>query len=627
MRLPSRERLVLTAVVFALAAVLLALALLQYRWSREVSAAASARMQANLQLSMVAFRQDLYRELAAVCGVFQTTSEMSSVRSAERFEEWSRTATHPQLVSNVFIWEGAGSRRAQLLHLDPARHRLEASSWPDRFLPLRDRLQAISSDLALTSTEARDGRRLFGPGPADLFPLGRPPIFAWSVDQTIPALFHPVFHHSGENGAGESNPAVDWVVIELSRNVLRRTVFPELTQRHFGTGQNPTYEVAVIGGAGDVLYSSSSAFGHDDTVDAALNIFGPPIGHIPEMLPRKSGRRPGPEQRWGFLEPAGFSGPLRFEAIHYSSEDPDWQLIVRHPKGSLEAAVAALDRRNLLISFGVLLVLAATMAMIIVVSQRAHRLARLQMDFVATVSHELRTPLAVISSAADNIADGVVDNKQQVVRYGGVIRHQARQLIQLVEQILLFAAARENRQQFSARLLHVPELLDAALGNTAGLIQAAGFTVEKHIEDNLPPVTGDPSALSQCLQNLITNAIKYGGEERWMGVRAERADGPRGPEVQISVDDRGFGIERAELGHIFEPFYRSPSAATAQIHGTGLGLALAKSIAEAMGGHLTAESEPGRGSSFTLHLPCAEQPLIPTEEPVGSQVGGRSGPA
>src|SRR6476659_9201485 len=112
-----------------------------------------------------------------------------------------------------------------------------------------------------------------------------------------------------------------------------------------------------------------------------------------------------------------------------------------------------------------------------------------------------------------------------------------------------------------------------------------------------------------------------------MGERAERAEGPRGPEVHISVADRGFGIERAELGHIFEPFYRSPSVATAQIHGTGLGLALAKSIAEAMGGHLTAESEPGRGSSFTLHPPCAEQPLIPTEEPVASQLGGRSGPA
>jgi two-component system, OmpR family, sensor histidine kinase SenX3 len=626
MRLPSRERLVLTGVVCALAAVLMALALLQYRWSREVSAAASARMQANLQLSMVAFRQDLYRELAAVCGVFQTTSEMGSAKSAERFEEWSRTATHPRLVANVFIWEGAASKRAQLLWLDPARHRLEEDSWPDSFLPLRERLQAISADLPLSSSEGGDHRGLLGPRPPDLFRSGRPPIFAWNVDQTIPALFHPVIHHSGDAAGGP--PAVDWIIIELSRSVLRSTIFPELAQRHFGTRQEPTYEIAVIGGAGDVLYSSNPGFGHDDTVDATLNIFGPPIGRIPEMLPRKVGRRPGSDQRWGFLEPgdSNFSGPLRFEAIHYSSEDPDWQLIVRHPKGSLEAAVSALHRRNLMISFGVLLVLAATMAMIIVVSQRAHRLARLQMDFVATVSHELRTPLAVISSAADNIADGVVDNKQQAVRYGGVIRHQARQLIQLVEQILLFAAARENRHQFSARVLPVPELLDAALGNTSGLIEAAGFTIEKRIDDKLPHVTGDLSALSQCLQNLITNAIKYGGHEKWIGIRAVLADGLRGQEVQISVQDRGIGIHRSELAHIFEPFYRSPSVATAQIHGTGLGLALAKSIAEAMGGRLTAESEPGRGSSFTLHLPCAEQSWAPTEEPA-SQVGARGGPA
>jgi signal transduction histidine kinase len=76
--------------------------------------------------------------------------------------------------------------------------------------------------------------------------------------------------------------------------------------------------------------------------------------------------------------------------------------------------------------------------------------------------------------------------------------------------------------------------------------------------------------------------------------------------VQISVSDRGIGIDSADLPHIFEPFYRSSSVAAAQIHGTGLGLPLAKSIAEAMHGELTVKSAPGKGSTFTLHLPCAD---------------------
>jgi signal transduction histidine kinase len=129
---------------------------------------------------------------------------------------------------------------------------------------------------------------------------------------------------------------------------------------------------------------------------------------------------------------------------------------------------------------------------------------------------------------------------------------------------------------------------------------------------------GDLAALSQVLQNLITNAIKYGGRGRWIGIRAHLA--PRSREVQISVVDHGIGISRSDLAHIFEPFYRSPSVAAAQIHGTGLGLALAKSIAEAMGGRLSATSEPGEGSSFTLHLPCAGQLTEATEEAAGSDI-------
>jgi len=274
------------------------------------------------------------------------------------------------------------------------------------------------------------------------------------------------------------------------------------------------------------------------------------------------------------------------------------------------AFAAELRRRDLTISFGVLFLLVLSMAMLVITSYRAQRLAKLQMDFVTTVSHELRTPLAVISTAADNISHGVVQGKQQLVQYGSVIGNQARQLSGLVEQILLFAATREGRQRYSPRLLQVREIIDAALANTGGPIRTAEFTVEQEIEPNLPPVIGDLAALAQCLQNLITNALKYGGEQRWFGIRArlkEDATGSR--EIEISVTDRGMGIEAADLPHIFEPFYRSSSVTAAQIHGMGLGLPLAKSIAEAMQGRLTVASFPRKGSTFTLHLPCAENAL------------------
>jgi len=132
--------------------------------------------------------------------------------------------------------------------------------------------------------------------------------------------------------------------------------------------------------------------------------------------------------------------------------------------------------------------------------------------------------------------------------------------------------------------------------------------VEQQIEPNLPRIVGDLPALSQCVQNLITNALKYGSEQKWIGIQARLTEhGLSGKEVQISVSDRGIGIAPEELRHIFEPFYRSPSVTAAQIHGTGLGLPLAKSIMEAMKGQVTVKSTPGRGSTFTLHLPSVEQ--------------------
>jgi signal transduction histidine kinase len=243
----------------------------------------------------------------------------------------------------------------------------------------------------------------------------------------------------------------------------------------------------------------------------------------------------------------------------------------------------------------------------------AVQFAKLQMEFVASISHELRTPLAVIRSAAENIADGVVEGKEQLARYGSVIRNQSRQITDLVNEILLFAATRNKKNRYTLRPLQVSEIIALAMENTAELVREAGFVVEQQVEPDLPRIVGDLSALSHCLQNLIGNAIKYSGQTRWICIRAlldeGRSTGNR--EIQISVQDRGLGIDKSDLPHIFEPFYRSPAVSAAQIHGTGLGLLLAKSIAEAMNGKLTVESKLGTGSTFTLHLPVATQEQAP----------------
>jgi len=305
-------------------------------------------------------------------------------------------------------------------------------------------------------------------------------------------------------------------------------------------------------------------------------------------------------------------GVPRFDRVRRDLEET--QRLYDEQASQRLANVARLARRSVIRLVAVLLCTIIVVSVFVWVLQKRAmastlQLARMQMNFAASVSHELRTPLAVLCSAVDNIADGVVTGKEQMAKYGVVIRNQSRQINALVNQVILFAATQDDKGRYDMRPIAVSEVIELAVTGTTDLIQKAGFVLEQHIEPSLPRVLGDAAALSQCLQNLVTNALKYGVQGRWISVCAicEEAKDHRYREVRISVHDHGKGIDRTELYHIFEPFYRSPAVVAAQIHGTGLGLPIAKSLAEAMGGRLSVTSEVGKGSVFTLHLPVVEE--------------------
>ncbi|MCU1340954.1 MAG: periplasmic sensor signal transduction histidine kinase [Candidatus Acidoferrum typicum] len=620
MKLMIKERAFTTGMTILAVVVVIVLGVLQYRWSNQVSEATSIRLADSLEMSMVNWHLDFFRDFSEICIAMRVDPETDAQddwnQYARRFDDWKKSTAHPNLVSGLYIFKFDGASQPKTLRLDPGSQRFESSDWPANFADLRGALQeaflksesagAPSRASEFQDTPSQTSDREF----ADRFYAGGA-LAGWQFEPGIPALVRPVARDASASAdrSSASRTVVDWIVIALNRKDVQEHILPDLAQRYFRGTEGLDYQVAVVVGnkSPRSIYSSDRGFGEQEVVDAdgTMNIFGrlqdqalgSPI-HIFHT----------PSQNKG---PAAAVGITWFPLVRETAEDLDWRLIVRHRRGgALGAFVADSHRRDLAISFGVLLLLVISMAILIITSTRAQRLAKLQMDFVTAVSHELRTPLTVISSAAENIAHGVVEGKQQLAQYGTVIGNQARKLFEMVEQILLFAAIREGHQRYSLRQLSVAEIIDSALSGTAGLIQEARFKVEQDIEQNLPQVSGDLSALSQCLQNLITNALKYGSQQHWIGIQARFAEhGLRGKEIEISISDRGIGIESADLPHIFEPFYRSPLVAAAQIHGTGLGLPLAKSIAEAMKGELTVKSVPGRGSTFTLHLPCSERPV------------------
>ena len=146
-------------------------------------------------------------------------------------------------------------------------------------------------------------------------------------------------------------------------------------------------------------------------------------------------------------------------------------------------------------------------------------------------------------------------------------------------------------------------MLEQSLSASEAMLRDEGFTFHKEISPQLPFVVADPEALGKCVENLISNAMKYSGENRWVALRAGCVLNQGSPEVQISIEDKGIGISPADLPHVFEPFYRAESVRDGQIRGVGLGLYLVKRMMEAMGGGVSLSSKLSKGSVFTLHFP------------------------
>jgi signal transduction histidine kinase len=379
-----------------------------------------------------------------------------------------------------------------------------------------------------------------------------------------------------------------WTIIELDLDYVRAYLLPELLQRHLGNGETHDYYVELVAKdkPSTVIYNSNPNQSAGMHPDASVSIFEAPFDGF--------GRPDGPGMRRIGRGPMPALAPERGR----------WLLSVRHRSGSLETLVAQTRRRSLAITTAILLLMLAAAAALIVFTRRAQRLAELQMEFVAGVSHELRTPLSVIRMASHNLGVRVISNASRVQRYGALIEEQSQKLTDVVEQVLLFSNARAGRVIQSKETVSVQFLVDEALKACTKAVVESRCTVECVVDPGLA-VRGDATALKHALLNLISNAAKYGAEGGWIGVYATAITAGRTPMVEIAVADRGPGIPRRELDHIFDPFYRGKMAVSDQIHGTGLGLSLVKRIVKAHGGAVSVSSEPAKETRFVIRLPAA----------------------
>ena len=588
---PSRMMFLLTA----MAVLLPLLAALQYYWLGQVSEAATERLQVSLRASATRFRQDFNREFIRAYLNFHMDSlalpQNVEQYHLERLEHWNQTAPYARLISEVFVVNYDEQGRPRLSHLDAKTKRLELIEWSGELMNLRDGLEQKGKSSGLTV--AASGQHLLEP-----------------FSEDIPALIVP-FPISPTDKPPGGNPPIPpgFTIIKLDLNYLQHEFIPSLIQRHIFDDSHSQYNLAVISirHPERVIYLSSNSQVDFSSSDASARIFGLESDELSAFLKSESPSPAGEQTATRQLRLVNLR-PLKKDpavsSISSGGEDGHWQLLIKHQAGSLAAAVGSARTRNLAISFGILLLLGAGILMTAISTRRAERLARQQINCVAGVTHELRTPLAVICSAGENLADGIVDSPEKVGQYGDVVYREGRRLTDMVEQVLEFAGAQSGQQRYEFRPISAAHLINGSLAACEAQIQEQDFNVETVIEGNLPPVRGDGAALKRALQNLISNAIKYDGENRWVRISAQLKTAKHGNEVRIVVEDRGLGISSLDVAHIFEPFYRGHEAVAGQIKGSGVGLSLVKQIVEAHGGRVSVKSSPGTGSIFTLHLPA-----------------------
>lgn len=591
------------SLVTLLVPLLALLAVLQFHWLGEVSRAEQERMRAGLQVGASRFSQDFDAELTRAYLTFQVNTDTAGGRLPPNFspayQKWLATAPFPGLIAGLFWVHADEGGDLVLMRFDPDSGSTALSDWPPGLAELRERFQR-----ELRNSHPEQGTILLD--------SSNP------VVEEIPALIIPPSSPLNADSPADRNRFISlggYTIAVLDLDYIKQQVIPTLARRYFSRGDEIDYNQVIVSRADPkkTIYKSAANIPDEGSTsfDATVNLLGlrpdEARGVVygdqsPRALTAQAHSSPSDSGRVSIsITRPNENSPLRI----ITTEDSDrWSLMLRHRTGSLEAAVDSIRRRNLAISLGILLLLGTNIVLIIILTHRAGKLARQQMDFVAGVSHELRTPLAVICSAGENLADGVINDLTQVRRYGRVIKEEGRRLNQMVEQVLQFAGLRSGRKLYDFKSLRVESLIEDALAACMPLIKEQGFNVETHIQPNLPPVGGDGDALGRSIQNLLNNALKYSGAGRWIGIKARSETQSSGVEVDITVEDKGPGISSDDQPHIFEPFYRGHAVIASQIHGSGLGLSLVKEVVQAHGGRVTFSSAVGRGSSFTLHLPA-----------------------
>lgn len=231
---------------------------------------------------------------------------------------------------------------------------------------------------------------------------------------------------------------------------------------------------------------------------------------------------------------------------------------------------------------------------------RLRRLENIRREFVANVSHEIKTPITAIKGFVETLIDGAAQNPEDSVRFLNIIETHVNRLEAILDDLLSLSRVEQGAEKQDLELVdsRLQEIITTAIEICGDRAEAGKIGIEVSCPEQIWAEV-NPPLLEQAVVNLLDNAIKYSPEGSVIRVHVSKDDS----EIRIAVQDQGCGIAKKHVPRVFERFYRMDKVRSRQLGGTGLGLAIVKHIAEVHAGRVSVESTPGKGSTFTIHLP------------------------
>ena len=265
---------------------------------------------------------------------------------------------------------------------------------------------------------------------------------------------------------------------------------------------------------------------------------------------------------------------------------------------TLTAASLGAGRSFIVIAFAAATT-AASLVLILRAIRTATELAVMKSEFVSAVTHELKTPVAFVRLVGDTLAKGRYTSASTIADYARLLSNEATQLMRLVDNLLTFARLSDLRTAYTFDFLHLADIVEDALDRFRPQLAESALDVTVQMPAELPHVKGDRTMLVQAFDNLIDNAIKYGGDGGGVSISGNVL----GRFVQVEIADRGPGIPADELPKVFEKFFRGRNVRKG---GSGLGLAIARRVIRDHGGELKILSVNGSGTKAVVALPLSK---------------------